>query len=44
MRVNGDNTLAEVCGRLRAAAAELPARDGLDLAGLVAVNLDRLAG
>jgi len=37
------STVADVCRRLRAATAELPARDGLDLIRLVAVNLDRLA-
>ena len=33
---------ADACGRLRAAAADIPARDGLDLAALVHRNLDRL--
>jgi len=37
-------TLRDVCERLRTAAAVLPARDGLDLASLVAANLDRLDG
>lgn len=36
------STLQAVSERLRAAAARLPARDGLDLAGLVNANLNRL--
>jgi serine/threonine-protein kinase HipA len=36
-------TVAEVCERLRAAAAQLPERAGLDLTDLVTANLDRLA-
>lgn len=35
-------TVTEVTERLRAAAPQLPARDGLDLAALVTANLDRL--
>jgi serine/threonine-protein kinase HipA len=38
-----DSTVADVCERLRAAAAQLPERAGLDLTTLVTVNLDRLA-
>jgi serine/threonine-protein kinase HipA len=38
------NTLKAVSERLRAATAHLPARDGLDLTGLVNANLKRLAG
>jgi serine/threonine-protein kinase HipA len=38
------STLAAVSERLRAAAAQLPARAGSDLAALVNANLNRLAG
>jgi serine/threonine-protein kinase HipA len=38
------STVNTVSERLRAAAAQLPARDGPDLAGLVNANLNRLTG
>lgn len=41
-RRRAESTVVDVCERLRAAAAGLPARDGLDLVGLVMVNLERL--
>jgi serine/threonine-protein kinase HipA len=37
-----ERTVTEVTERLRAAATQLPTRDGLDLATLVAANLNRL--
>lgn len=37
-----ERTVTEVTERLRAAAPQLPARDGLDLATLVTANLNRL--
>jgi serine/threonine-protein kinase HipA len=38
------STVTGVCERVRAAATQLSTRDGLDLAGLVNANLNRLAG
>lgn len=38
------NTIRSASERLRAAATDLPARDGLDLITLVTANLERLAG
>ena len=37
-----EHTITEVTERLRAAAPQLPRRDGLDLATLVTANLNRL--
>lgn len=38
-----DATVTDTCDRLTAAAESLPVRPGLDLAGLVTTNLDRLS-
>jgi serine/threonine-protein kinase HipA len=38
-----EEVVADVCARLRAAATQLPVREGLDLMTLVVGNLDRLA-